>query len=395
MAKKPYRKSFSNVKIFGTLSVRANTNHKWVKQLFSNVSDEIKANILMVSFDQAFINLVVNVICGNGARCRAEIRINPDKSLNRESVKLFQVNLENVAGKVFTGLMNPLNWVRDEIPKHNGQYLNFPLEWTELLNFVRNNDQTACLPLATWQKSFQAIEGGMYEYGIDNIGIRLRDKYIQRFAYPIITAELVGELAKQCEGKRVIDIGAGSGYLAYQLHMRGVNIKPIDDRSFLRDFESFCPLEIEHANFLDVDYDNYDVVIVSWPDYNSNHAAQLLAKLSDKHTVIYCGEWMGGCTADMDFFNTLNVQFEEDKAVGKVLNQSTLSFKRIHDGWGVYRRVRGSDIVCRKGKNYAIIADEGEQLKVQRLGDDFQPLNETIDTVDKAEFNKVVDFWEF
>ena len=68
--KKPYLKTFSNVKIFGSAYRSDKINHGWVKQIFSNLPNDIISEILYVTFNvKASRILSANIVCGNGVNC--------------------------------------------------------------------------------------------------------------------------------------------------------------------------------------------------------------------------------------------------------------------------------------------------------------------------------------
>lgn len=57
---------------------------------------------------------------------------------------------------------------------------------------------------------------------------KLRHKNIKLRGFPIITKETLESLTQILKGKRVIDIGCGTGYLSYHLRNNGINIIAID-----------------------------------------------------------------------------------------------------------------------------------------------------------------------
>lgn len=162
--------------------------------------------------------------------------------------------------------------------------------------------------------------------------------------FPILTQECVFTLAKFLEGKRVIDVGCGSGYLTYHLKNCGVDIVGVDNYS-----SSYAHGTMGRAKYIhnincdakDIDYSKYDVIILSWPDYNTTFAYEIISKLEPGQIIIYQGESWGGCTGDDYFHDFLNstdrvIELED---VSNSLFEGHVRFSGIHDNWYVYQLV--------------------------------------------------------
>jgi len=106
-------------------------------------------------------------------------------------------------------------------------------------------------------------------------------------------------------GCKVVELGAGSGFLAACI-MANSN-KPINylatdamkgDDTFTKTY--FKVQKLNHIEALTKNPDA-DVLIINWPTYQNKWASEALRKF-EGDIVIYIGEGMGGCNADDVFF---------------------------------------------------------------------------------------------
>lgn len=398
--KKPYLKTFSNVKIFGSAYRSDKINHGWVKQIFSNLPNDIISEILYVTFNvKASRILSANIVCGNGVNVKTDyIVLSKKHRISKANVKDIQNRIRQHSAQKFTGIMNPRSWALEDIPHHNGLYLNTSLHRATMFRHLTRMDHNEVLSRDVWCNVFHLDEDWMsrnYNYENEMMASGFRTLYNKRFSWSIITKELVDTIAKHYHDKKVIDVGCGSGYLAQLLKNRGVDITAVDCRDAGYTFVAPELMDVKVHDYRDIDYSKYDVVILSWPNYESEHASELLDKLTDKHTLLYCGEGMGGCTADTGFFNKLAAQFKYVDEDTKELRKAALSFSHIRDDWTVYQRVRDTNVVRRKGKHYQITGEKNNLVFVQRLDDDFNPIPHGTGSYDKAEFFKPESWFDW
>ena len=149
----------------------------------------------------------------------------------------------------------------------------------------------------------------------------LRFLYTGYFSWCIVTDYLLSDIQKRAHG-RVVDIIAGSGFLAKKLRERGVEVDangPIQEhyQCDSHDFGiSFRRPPVAIAG-------DYDTVILSWPPYDNSLAADIWQAMRPNSTLIYIGEWKGGCCADDDFFEDVAPFVEERVKI--------LQWEHIHD----------------------------------------------------------------
>lgn len=132
----------------------------------------------------------------------------------------------------------------------------------------------------------------------------------------------------------IVEIGAGSGYWAWQMRQAGLDVMAYDPHepgeenffagqewsTVLRDDASAAKHHPDRALFL------------SWPSYSDPWAAHALACYRG-NLLIYAGEGDGGCCADDEFFRLLEAEWEE---IG--CSPKHVSFSMIHCYLIAYRR---------------------------------------------------------
>ena len=137
----------------------------------------------------------------------------------------------------------------------------------------------------------------------------IRQKHIQLLGFPIITKEVIFELASFLGKMKVADLGCGTGYISAALKARGVNIDAYDDYSSnysvgKMNNAQYC--EIHNVDYFEIDLEQYHAILMSWPDYDSENAFEIASKMKPGQILIYQGESKGGCTADDNFFDLVN-----------------------------------------------------------------------------------------
>jgi hypothetical protein len=163
-----------------------------------------------------------------------------------------------------------------------------------------------------------------------------REKYIEQFGFVLLTREVLITLANQLQGKKVVDVGAGSGYLSAELEKRGVDI-------IASDMGGMECLQYRIRRVIKRDHEgdslrllpgNYDAVIMCWP--HGSFAARVITMMKSGQTLIYEGEGQGGCTANDDFFDILDKRWRAQDRQTKELNKRHVQFSGIHDYWDVF-----------------------------------------------------------
>ena len=113
--------------------------------------------------------------------------------------------------------------------------------------------------------------------------------------FQLYPKEFIEELAKSIKDfhpTRIIEVGAGNGYLSKALQKQGIDIIPTDNKSWAH---LTYPSEVEKLDFKEAlaKY-NPDMVVICWEAYGADYTREILKHPSVKW-VIWIGENFGGC----------------------------------------------------------------------------------------------------
>ena len=150
-------------------------------------------------------------------------------------------------------------------------------------------------------------------------------------------------------GKSVVEMGAGTGYWAWQLSQLGVDIlaydhappqlagtnryhspRTEDERALTGELRSVW-FDVQAGEPECIARHGDRVLLLCWPPYSDDMAVQSLKAYTGTH-LIYIGESDGGCTADEAFFELLTAEWEE------VATHRPVQWWGIHDWITVYER---------------------------------------------------------
>jgi len=173
------------------------------------------------------------------------------------------------------------------------------------------------------QKNEKSLEIGMLFDGMggffDGYQLNFRRTFVSRFSFAIPNDEALTIIAGQGP---ILEIGAGSGYWAYEIAKRGVDIISTDinpvpeggrDEGGLHFNKSYHPVLKMSALEALAAYQNRSLLIV-WPSLNESWAYEAIDAYQGS-SIIYVGENEGGCCADDRFFTLLYKRFEPQKRV--------------------------------------------------------------------------------
>lgn len=183
------------------------------------------------------------------------------------------------------------------------------------------------------------------EYRVDSIEeqialMKLRDTYVHKYGFAILSEPLLDIYEAFLKGKEVVEIGAGSGWLSHKLQERGIAITPVDMAVGESNAYGF------HKPFTDIVHEsaatylsrhNPSVVVMSWPNYNTDFAYEVLSLLKPGQTLIYVGEGLGGCCAKDNFFELLEEKAILQEGATQLFESENLQWPHIHDEHYVYQ----------------------------------------------------------
>lgn len=150
-----------------------------------------------------------------------------------------------------------------------------------------------------------------------------RDDLVTRYAWAITDPMSVAFVARHAPNG-IVEIGAGSGYWAWQLTQRGVDVVAYDVAPPHTHPNKYCqqaaadPRDALRPLFYPVAEIGHTAatrhpdraLFLCWPPYSSSMARDALA-FYDGDRLIYIGEGEGGCTADDDFHAALDAEWTE------------------------------------------------------------------------------------
>ncbi|MFF0452093.1 hypothetical protein [Nocardia africana] len=165
------------------------------------------------------------------------------------------------------------------------------------------------------------------------------------YAYAIPSPETISWVRRFCDGRPIVELGAGRGYWAAQLADAGVNVAAYDseppDRtenpSFVRatgqadvwlsvgDLDQFAAREVGRAD---------EVLFLCWPPgWGNAMASDALAafEANGGQRLVYIGEPKGGKTGNDGFFDTLNSRWELESEDSEFVSWWNLS--DLAQGW--------------------------------------------------------------
>ena len=172
-----------------------------------------------------------------------------------------------------------------------------------------------------------------------------RKRYNREFGFCLFTAESICSLAALCKGKKVLEAGSGSGWLADQLAQRGIAITAADwaDYRQARDTKRGYPMRTvfrldHHGDAVALLPGSFDVVLLVWPNLGTPFGEQVAHAMRSGQVMILEGEEKGGNTATDEFFDLLSADFERLEVETQALNEHHRTFPGLHDRWQVLRK---------------------------------------------------------
>lgn len=188
------------------------------------------------------------------------------------------------------------------------------------------------------------------DYGFPKIfhshifAMMLREDYTKNYGYTLLSEKMLNTLSEVLKGKKVLEAGAGSGFLSYNLQKLGIDVTPVDFQkvednrySFSHGYSDIINEDaVKHLHFANKLPQTYDYVIMSWPCLGTDFANDILNAMKPGQKLIYVGERGGGCTANDNFFESLEEQASIHQSMTEKLQEDSLSFSGLHDDWYVY-----------------------------------------------------------
>lgn len=180
-----------------------------------------------------------------------------------------------------------------------------------------------------------SLGGFGYYPGDFEKGLVGRREATERGMWAIVDLYWTAMLATRLEGKKVLEIMAGAGWLAKALSLHGVQITSTDSGDWdSRHSKMRRVYKVQKMEGIDAvrEYRNHDVLLISWPPYGDTEICRICEEWVKP--IIYIGEGHGGCNAPDEFWDNFNCQ-EVDVPM--------MSWDGIHDGVyaGMYKKCQG------------------------------------------------------
>lgn len=175
-----------------------------------------------------------------------------------------------------------------------------------------------------------------FEPGASQEAFKLRDQWLKKGMYALVTWQWVKPFAKWIGNKKCLEVMAGRGWLSLALKSLRIDIIATDDYSWIRERNWDDPVtEVEELDAIGAvkKYGkDVDIIIMSWPymDDTAYKTIEALHKINPIALVVYIGEGDGGCTADDEFFEHFQDINDEE------FEKSVSSFQ---SWWGIHDRV--------------------------------------------------------
>lgn len=136
--------------------------------------------------------------------------------------------------------------------------------------------------------------------------------------WAIIDKKWTRKLAKWINGRKCLEIMAGAGWLANALNFHGVDIIATDDYSWKdkqhKNMKMVYPIEEISGIKAVKKYNDRDILIISWPPYESEEICNVCNEWNDK-PIIYIGEGIYGCCAPESFWKNFKEIEDNDPKI--------------------------------------------------------------------------------
>lgn len=205
-----------------------------------------------------------------------------------------------------------------------------------VFNYSREALNTGIFPISSFSNQLSYLD----EFKNMGFLFSVRNIYVKEFGYVALTDKFVSNLSSILVGHKVLEVGAGTGFLAHLLSEKGTDIFAIDKKISNNDYQLnhhyYEVFEDDAITHLQSAKNFYDSVLMSWPPYESSMAFEVLQSMHSGQQLIYIGEGIGGCTGDDDFFDLLDKKATFNKEKTSIVARDFLSFPSIHDNPVVY-----------------------------------------------------------
>ena len=163
--------------------------------------------------------------------------------------------------------------------------------------------------------------------------------YTRKVGWFILTNEVKQILVDFLKGKKVLEVGSGTGYLAYHMKEGGVEDYTAVDKRETRywDPETTRIFEGIQGDALEFIKPEVDVVIMAWPPYDDPFGEMVLNRMTPGQILIYQGESYRGCCGNDEMFDEIEERFKTLQVIEDKLDDEHIRFDGYYDHWNVYQ----------------------------------------------------------
>jgi len=188
-----------------------------------------------------------------------------------------------------------------------------------------------------WEEAKDMLTGDEWDYHFIIQSSEARVRCCKMYAFAITDPASVSFVAEHL-GTRAIEMGAGTGYWAWQLTQLGVDILAYDKfppdklpNDYFSQIKAWHPVQQGDPKILTEHPDR--ALFLCWPPYGGSLAHECLQAYQG-HRFVFIGEDCGGCTGDDDFFALLDKDWQE------IAEHPIQQWRYIHDVITVYERIK-------------------------------------------------------
>lgn len=163
--------------------------------------------------------------------------------------------------------------------------------------------------------------------------IESRFEVIPKQGYPLVTWDWIDILVSFIGDSKCLEIMSGLGTISYALRQKNVDVICTDDCSWDDRWDDNKWTDVERKDAIEAirEYGtSVDYIIMSWAymDDTAYRCLQTMRETNPNCKMIVIGEGYGGCTADDDYFE--NIDIIENTMVHK-MNDNYQNWMGIHD----------------------------------------------------------------
>lgn len=173
-----------------------------------------------------------------------------------------------------------------------------------------------------------------------DISFTARRAYISRSGFAVITKKFADKLAEYLNGKKCLEIMAGSGTMTKSLCDRGIDIIATDDYSWDGPIFENVKCEVEKLSATEAikKYSDVDVILVSWMPLDVD-GLSIVSAIREHNPDVLIISIEEDCTANDTWYD--HIVYEEDD-----------SFKCVADAYSSWYFIRDIPQLCRVANQY-------------------------------------------